>query len=479
MDIPKILEKKLGRPVAVFGAGVSGNAVAEFLRGNGFSAKIYDRSSAGAARLFGAAEAAEHDLVVFSPGFPREHPWKDAARRAGLLCLCEPDFAALFWQGALPPMKRLAGESREEFLARADARLGLTAVTGTNGKTTLTEFLAFALRRVGRDSLAVGNNGVPMSRMLTHSSSASFRPVCEISSFQAEELRYFSPRCVLWTNFDEDHLDRHGSEENYFRAKFRLVECMMRLRLVVGDFPQEDDPDVRAVLARRTLVVGESVAAAAERFGVALPPWTQVATRAEVEGKIPLGSVFATFPQAENYALARRFWLSCGFREKDLEAAALAFPAREHRLEKVRVLGGNGAPSVEFWDDSKGTNFHAALAALETFPGKKIFWIGGGLGKGGDVAGFAKKIGAKIERAFLIGRTAEELRAAFAANGVPAERFPQLSGAVAAAARAALAAGTDAVVLFSPGFASFDMFSGYAERGARFAQCVNSLADVR
>ncbi|HIV04649.1 MAG TPA: hypothetical protein IAC75_05830, partial [Candidatus Spyradosoma merdigallinarum] len=249
MDIPKILEKKLGRPVAVFGAGVSGNAVAEFLRGNGFSAKIYDRSAAGAARLFGAAEAAEHDLVVFSPGFPREHPWKDAARRAGLLCLCEPDFAALFWQGALPPMKRLAGESREEFLARADARLGLTAVTGTNGKTTLTEFLAFALRRVGRDSLAVGNNGVPMSRMLTHSSSASFRPVCEISSFQAEELRYFSPRCVLWTNFDEDHLDRHGSEENYFRAKFRLVECMMRLRLVVGDFPQEDDPDVRAVLA--------------------------------------------------------------------------------------------------------------------------------------------------------------------------------------------------------------------------------------
>ena len=101
------------------------------------------------------------------------------------------------------------------------------------------------------------------------------------------------------------------------------------------------------------------------------------------------------------------------------------------------------------------------------------------MGKGGDVAGFAKKVGAKIERAFLIGRTAEELRAAFAANGVPAERFPQLPGAVAAAARAALAAGTDAAVLFSPGFASFDMFSGYAERGARFAQCVNSLADVR
>lgn len=490
MDIPKILEKKLGKPVAVFGGGVSGKAVAEFLRGNGFSAKIYDRNAGdGAGTRFDMAEAAEHDLVVCSPGFSQNHPWKEVARRAGLLCLCEPDFAALFWQGTLPAVKRLAGETQEAFLARADNRLGLTAVTGTNGKTTLTEFLAFALRRIGKDSLAVGNNGVPMSRMLSHATATSFRPVCEISSFQAEELRYFSPRCVLWTNFDEDHIDRHGSVENYFRAKFRLVECQQRLRLVVGDFPQEDDPDVRAVLARRLLIVGESVAAAAARFGIALPEWTQIATRAEAEETVPAGSIFATFPQLENYAIARRFWLANGFREKDLISAALAFPAREHRLAKVREIRGNvpagadssspadadAAPRVEFWDDSKGTNFHAVLAALETFRGKKIFWIGGGLGKGGDIAGFAKRVGEKIERAFLIGKTAPELCAAFASDGVPAERCALLQSAVAAAARAAQAAGTDAVVLFSPGFASFDMFSGYAERGLRFVQCVEQI----
>lgn len=479
MDIPKILEKKLEKPVAVFGGGVSGKAVADFLRGNGFSVKIYDRTgSGGAGTRFDMADAAEHELVVCSPGFPGNHPWKEVARRAGLLSLCEPDFAALFWQGALPPLRRLPGETEEAFFARADNRLGLTAVTGTNGKTTLTEFLAFALRRVGKDSLAVGNNGVPMTRMLDHSTATSFRPVCEISSFQAEELRYFSPRCVLWTNFDEDHIDRHGSVENYFRAKYRLVECLLRLRLVVGDFPREDDPDVRAVLARRTLIVGESVAEAAARFGIALPEWTQIATRAEVEGVVPADSVFSTFPQMENYALARRFWHSCGLREKDLDAAARAFPAREHRLAKVRTLGGrDGAPSVEFWDDSKGTNFHAVLAALKTFDGKKIFWIGGGLGKGGDIAGFAKKVGARIERAFLIGKTADELRAAFASDGVPAECYPLLQNAVAASARAAQNAGTDAVVLFSPGFASFDMFSGYAERGLRFTQCVEQVEE--
>lgn len=476
MDIPGILEKKLDKPVAIFGGGLSGNAVAEFLRENGFSSRIYDRAAADAGTRFDMAEAEGHDLVVYSPGFPQSHPWKDVARRAGLLCLCEPDFAALFWQGTLPPIKRLPGEGLASFLARAENRLGLTAVTGTNGKTTLTEFLAFALRRIGKDSLAVGNNGVPMSKMLSHSTAASFRPVCEISSFQAEELRYFSPRCVLWTNIDEDHIDRHGSLEAYFRAKFRLVECLMRLRLVVGDFPQTDDADTQAVFDRRILIVGESVAVAAKRFGVELPSWTQVATRSEVEGLVPEKSIFATFPQAENYAVARRFWLSSGLREKDLISAAEAFPARAHRLAKVRTTGGeNGAPKVEFWDDSKGTNFHAALAALETFSGKKIFWIGGGLGKGGDIAGFAAKVARRIERAFLIGATAAELQRAFEKNGVPAESFPLLQGAVAASARAASESGADSVVLFSPGFASFDMFSGYAERGLRFARYVNEI----
>lgn len=476
MDIPKILEKKLEKPVAIFGGGVSGRAVRDFLEKNGFSSKLYDRSAEGATPRFGIAEASAHDLVVCSPGFPVTHPWKEVARRSGLLCLCEPDFAALFWQGALPPVKRLPGETASAFLARAERRLALVSVTGTNGKTTLTEFLAFALRRIGKDSLAVGNNGVPMSQMLSHTTATSFLPVCEISSFQAEELRYFSPRCVLWTNFDEDHIDRHGSEKAYFEAKYRLVECLERLRLVVGDFPREDDADTQAVLARRLLIVGESVAAAAQRFGIKLPSYTQVAARSEVADCVPAGSIFSTFPQRENYAIARRFWLDCGFREKDLIAAAEAFPAREHRLAKIRTIGGeSGSPAVEFWDDSKGTNFHSVLAALETFPNKKVFWVGGGLGKGGDLAGFAKKVGAKIEKAFLIGQTAETLRAAFAETAVPAEVFPLLQRAVAASAKAALECGEDAVVLFSPGFASFDMFSGYAERGIRFTQCVAQI----
>lgn len=478
MDIPKILEGKLELPVAIFGGGVSGKAVEKFLRENGFSSEIYDRAgTAGAATNFDMETASRHGLVVYSPGFPKEHPWKDVARRAGLLCLCEPDFAALFWQGSLPPIRRIEGETESAFLARVDARLGLTAVTGTNGKTTLTEFLAFALRRIRRDAAAVGNNGVPMTEILSHSTATNFRPICEISSFQAEELRYFSPQCVLWTNFDEDHIDRHGSAENYFRAKYRLVECMERLRLIVGDFPQEDDAGVRAVLSRCLLIVGESVAAAAKKFGIELPPKTQVATRAEVAEIVPKNSIFATFPQLENYAIARRFWLANGLKEKDLVAAAQAFPARAHRLSKVRVISGEdeNSPTVEFWDDSKGTNFHAVYAALETFCGKKIFWIGGGLGKGGDISGFAKKIAPKIERAFLIGKTAEELCAAFASVGKPAEHFPQLQNAVAAAGCAAVDAGTPAVVLFSPGFASFDMFANYTERGVRFIQCVEQF----
>lgn len=477
MDIPKILEKKLDKPVAIFGGGISGKAVKEFLEAHGFSAEIYDRSAEPTHATFDVTSAAKHDLVVCSPGFPLNHSWKDVARRAGLLCLIEPDFAALFWQGSIPPIKRLSGETLHAFTARVRNRLSLTAVTGTNGKTTLTEFLAFALRRIGTDSLAVGNNGVPMSRILSHAGAASFRPICEISSFQAEALRYFSPRCVLWTNFDEDHIDRHGSVENYFRSKYQLVECLERLRLVVGDFPRDEDEDVQTIFAQRILIVGESVADAAEKFGIKLPAWTQVATRAEVRDCVPAKSIFATFPQMENYAIARRFWLSHGLREKDLVAAAEAFPARAHRLTKVRTLesrSGNSS-AVEFWDDSKGTNFHAVYAALATFTGKKIFWIGGGLGKGGDIRGFAEKVASMVDAAFLIGTTAKELESIFSQCGVPAKSFEQLQSAVASAANAALNAGEDAVVLFSPGFASFDMFSGYAERGVRFTRCVDLL----
>lgn len=423
MEIPKIIASRVSRPVAVFGHGVSGLAVRDLLRRNGVDSVVYDaKGGEGVLTEFGETEARRHALVVYSPGFPQNHPWLVAARREDALCLGEIDLASLFWKGPV------------------------VAVTGTNGKTTITEFLAFAFKRLGKDAVAVGNVGYPFSRI--HESAANRTPlaVCEVSSFQAEDLRHFSPTAVLWTNFDEDHLDRHPSLEAYFRAKFKLIDR----------------------LSGRRLVVGESVVAAARRFGMELPAYTEVATRAEVEGLVPEG-VFSTYPQRENYAIVRRYWLAEGLPVRALDEAARVFTPVRHRLGRVATVGG-----VEFWNDSKGTNFHAVLGALPEFR-RPVHWIGGGKCKGGDVRGFAEKLVPYVCSGYLIGETAPELAEVLADKGRSARVCKTLGEAVNAAFRDASSAADGAVVLFSPGFSSFDMFKSYAERGIAFEQAVFAL----
>ncbi len=419
-DFPESLRRRLARPAAVLGAGVSGAAVAEALAAGGFASVIYDEK--GDNRAFGPEEAARHDLLVYSPGFPQAHPWLLAARRAGLPCLSELDFGALLWTG--PAL----------------------AVTGTNGKTTLTEFLAFAFKRASLDAVACGNVGLPLTSLHRTASTGSFLAVVEVSSFQAEDLRHFAPEAVLWTNFDEDHLDRHGDLETYFRAKFKLIERMMPGGI---------------------LVVGESVAAHARRFGIELPESVIVATRAEAAPTVPAGSPFDSWPQLENWAVAVAYWRARGLPLRVLEESARIFRLAPHRLRKVAEASG-----VEFWNDSKGTNFHAVLAALAQFS-VPVRWIGGGKWKGGDLRRFAENVAPLVDSAWLIGETAPELERHFLSLGRPVRRFDSLQDAVLAAAKDAPA---PTVVLLSPGFSSFDMFRSYAERGVVFERAAAALA---
>jgi len=419
-DFPESLRRRLARPAAVLGAGVSGAAVAEALAAGGFASVIYDEK--GDNRAFGPEEAARHDLLVYSPGFPQAHPWLLAARRAGLPCLSELDFGALLWTGPA------------------------VAVTGTNGKTTLTEFLAFAFKRASLDAVACGNVGLPLTSLHRTASTGSFLAVVEVSSFQAEDLRHFTPEAVLWTNFDEDHLDRHGDLETYFRAKFKLIERMMPGGI---------------------LVVGESVAAHARRFGIELPESVIVATRAEAAPTVPAGSPFDSWPQLENWAVAVAYWRARGLPLRVLEESARIFRLAPHRLRKVAEASG-----VEFWNDSKGTNFHAVLAALAQFS-VPVRWIGGGKWKGGDLRRFAENVAPLVDSAWLIGETAPELERHFASLGRPVRRFDSLQDAVLAAAKDAPA---PTVVLLSPGFSSFDMFRSYAERGVVFERAAAALA---
>lgn len=333
--------------------------------------------------------------------------------------LAEMDFASLFWTGEI------------------------IAVTGTNGKTTLSEFLAFALKRQGENAVAVGNNGFPFSRIVKLPEQQHGIAVCEVSSFQAEVLKYFRPDAVLWTNFDEDHLDRHESMPAYFRAKLNL------LKKLSGD----------------KVFVGQSVATFAEENNLPLPEGTSVITGVD-KVTFPRSSAFSAYPQRENYLVASAYWKVAGLTESALKSAALAFGPRQHRLTMVRELN-----QVEYWNDSKATNFHATLAAIKDF-NQPILWIGGGKSKGGDIKRFSHALSERIKRAFLIGETSLLLADELKEKGVHAELCTGMKEAVIQAYAQAEAGD---VVLFSPGFASQDMFENYVHRGVTFENTVSSL----
>ena len=417
---PDQIAALLARPVAIFGAGVSGQGVAELLAALGAQGAIYDEKSLAADGRFTLAKARQHNLVVFSPGFAAKHSWLELARGAGCTCIGELDFASLFWPGEL------------------------IAVTGTNGKTSLTEFLVHALKAAGRRACAVGNAGYSFSRFVVENAEQADVAVCEVSSFQAETLQFFRPTATIWTNFAEDHLERHAGLAAYFAAKWRLIE-----RTAPG-----------------AAFAGTSVQDYAKIFGHYLSGGVPVPTELQPSDPDLAGTAFADYPQRENFLLAAAWWGRAGLPLAQLKAAARSFQLGPHRLSRVGEKDG-----VTYWNDSKATNFHAVEAALNGFQAP-VLWIGGGKAKGGDVAEFIRRIARQIKHAFLIGDTKTVLSVCCRDRQVPATLCATLGEAVTGAR--ALAVSGDQVLL-SPGFASFDMFRGYDDRGRQFQQQVENL----
>lgn len=423
---PDFIRSLLARPVAVLGAGVSGRALTNLVRELGAEVALYDASGAdGAGKTFAAADAERHGLVLFSPGFAPTHPWLSLARTCGALCLGELDFAALFWRGSI------------------------VAITGTNGKTTTTEFLTHALSAAGRDATATGNIGFPLSQLVVDRGGGGPESiaVCEASSFQAETFRHFRADSVIWTNFAEDHLERHGTMESYFAAKWRLLE-----RCIGGH-----------------VHVGSSVRRHAELFGQTLPAEACVSTEGEPGDILLQGTLFADYPQRENFLLVAAWWRAAGLRESILYSAARTFAPARHRLERV----GEALGAV-WWNDSKATNFHAAEAALARFQ-SPVLLLAGGKSKGGDIAGFVQRIAPRVRHVALVGETRHALAAACVQAGLAHAVCDDLPAAVGALARLA---GPGDQVLLSPGFASLDQFSSYAERGDLFVNLVRNLASA-
>ena len=415
---PNSLQPLLTKPVAVLGGGASGEGVCTLLAALGAEGKIYDAKGAD----FTAVAAKQHELVVFSPGFAPDHPWLERAQAAGAECLGELDFASLFWHGKL------------------------VAVTGTNGKTTLTEFLAHALAGIGRVAHVTGHPGNPFAKFVAEKRGGARDAIaiCEVSSFQAETLRHFRADATLWTNFAEDHLERHAGLEGYFSAKWNLV----------------------AHTAPHSTFVGSSVTRFAQKFERPLAPASCIATEGQPGDARLTRTVFAEYPQRENFLLAAAWWRAAGHDEAALFSAARNFRLGRHRLARLVEHDGVG-----FWYDSKATNFHAVEAALAGFAAPVVL-IAGGKPKGGDLAGFVHRIAPRVKHAVLIGQASAELAFQSSTFRVSHTSCATLEEAVR---RAAELAAPGEHVLFSPGFASFDMFRSYEDRGDQFERLARDL----
>jgi UDP-N-acetylmuramoylalanine--D-glutamate ligase len=417
-------------PYLVVGLARSGTAAARMLREHG---EVMGCDAGEPPEAEGGIEGVELRLrsdgldllpraatLVKSPGVPQQAPVVVAARERGIEVVGELELA---WR--LIP---------NEFIA----------VTGTNGKTTTVELLGAIHRAAGLPVEVAGNVGTPLAS-LASAIDPEATVVCEASSFQLEDSSAFAPECALLLNVTEDHLDRHGSFEDYLAAKLRVFE--------------NQDADDVAIL--RSDFAGQPGRARTVRFG---GPGSDLAER---EGELwwqgvrmmSAGEVRLRGPHnLENAMAAAAATLSRGVPQEAVFEALRSFAGVPHRLEEVSERNG-----VLFVNDSKATNVASALVGIRAFEGG-VHLIAGGSLKGGGFTGLRDAVSERCRACYLIGEAAARLEADLEGT-VPLHRCGDLEQALKAAAAAAR---PGEVVLLSPACASYDQFSNYEERGARF-----------
>jgi UDP-N-acetylmuramoylalanine--D-glutamate ligase len=368
----------------VYGAARSGRSAAERLD----DAVLVDRSLGNEGDLSLLDDA---EVLVKSPGVPGEAPLVEEARRRGIPVWSEVELGF-----------RLLAPTGTRFVG----------VTGTNGKTTTAELLGAIFRAAGRDVAVAGNVGTP----LTSVERADW-VVCELSSFQLEDVHELACDVAVLLNLEPDHLDRHGSFDAYRAAKLRIFE-RARAKLV----PRGSGLD-----------------------GIEF----------SADDELPAEPLIRGAHNRENAAAATAAARGAGIADDAIAAALRSFPGVPHRLELVAERDG-----VRYVNDSKATNVAAAVRALAAYADEPVHLILGGSPKGEDFAPLAAAIGPNVRSVHLIGAEAARL-----ARAVRGDRDDTLDDAVAHAQR--LARPGD-VILLSPACASYDQFENFEQRGEAF-----------
>jgi UDP-N-acetylmuramoylalanine--D-glutamate ligase len=400
----------------VVGLGSSGRAAALALAERGWAVRAADRradadagrlADAGVEVLLGTEEEdllQDVDVVVKSPGVPGEAPPVAAARARGIPVWSEIELGYRLLPGS-----------------------PLLGVTGTKGKTTTVRLLGAMFAAGGRDAVLAGNEHTPLSEVALSVEPGTWI-VCELSSFQLEDVHELRCDVAVLLNLEPDHLDRHSDFEAYRAAKLRIFE----------------------------------------RAGAKVVPRGSGLNGIEFSADDPLPAE-PSLPgrhNRENAAAATAAARAAGLDDEAIGGVLATFEGVPHRLETVANIGG-----VRFVNDSKATNTAAARRAIEAFEAP-LRIILGGRGKGERFDGLAASLRAR-GRAYLIGETAREIGAALEDAGVSHVECGDLETAVRAAARDAR---DGDVVLLSPACASYDQFRNFEERGEAFRRIVEALS---
>jgi UDP-N-acetylmuramoylalanine--D-glutamate ligase len=444
-----------GKKVLVVGLGKSGLAAALFLRRRGAQVTVSDiRSAEALAKDIPAlleeginVEAGGHglltfrrqDLIVVSPGVPLDTPELVQAKSFGRPVIGELELAARFLKGKI------------------------LAVTGSNGKTTTTSLLGEILEQAGLHTLVGGNIGVPVVALIDEATDDTWS-VLEVSSFQLESTELFHPNIAVILNITPDHLDRHGSFENYALAKERI-------------FAAQNDQDYVVLNADNVRAAASAARSAARVYWFSLEhavdqgAWAEggailyrAARDAAPEHVMPISGIpLKGEHNVENVLAAVCAARLAGAPAETVRRAIENFKAVEHRLEYVATLNG-----VEIYNDSKATNVDATAKAIAAFPGG-IHLILGGKDKNSDYTQLADLLRSRVRAVYTIGSAAAKIESQL--RGVvtihSCETLDKAVSAIAAAAH------PGEVVLLAPACSSFDQFESYEHRGRVFKELVN------
>jgi UDP-N-acetylmuramoylalanine--D-glutamate ligase len=456
-----------GRKVVVLGLGDTGLSMARWLARHGADVRVADSRSepphaATLARelprvrlavgAFGEETLRGADFVAISPGLDRRVPPVADAIKRGVPVVGDVELFAQALKSLIPHPSSLIPPK-------------VVAITGSNGKSTVTVMTGEILRAAGRRAVVAGNIGTPVLDALGAIEAGAPAPevfVLELSSFQLESTSSLEPDAAAMLNLSEDHLDRYGSMDSYAAAKARVF---------AGNGVQVlNRDDRRSVGMRRSgrtqYTFGGGRPRDENEWGLSTSPGGEAlahgARSLMAVAELPLAGLH----NAANALAAHALAYAVGAPDDVLSHALRSFRGLPHRMQQVAEHRG-----VLFFDDSKGTNVGATVAALSGMR-RPVVLIAGGDGKGQDFTPLAPAIKQRARAVVLIGRDAERVARAIASSGVPLERAAGMDEAVATAFRASREG--DAVLL-SPACASFDMFRNYEHRGEAFVTAVRRL----